>query len=173
MADLIRSATIADVDAIADVHVRSWQATYRGQMPDDYLDTLSVTDRAAMWRGVIERADPRRGVFVAETTGEIVGFTAVGPCHDEDVSSSCGEVYTIYSLPSAWGQGIGRQLFERAVQELKARHFDPQVLWVVETNARARRFYEIAGWQPDGVTRTEAMPGFEVPAVRYRAPSAP
>jgi GNAT superfamily N-acetyltransferase len=169
---MIRVATPADVEAIADVHVRSWQATYRGQMPDEYLDGLSVADRAAMWRDVIARADPRRGVWIAEIEGEIVGFTAIGPCHDEDLSSSCGEVYTIYSLPSAWGKGVGHGLFERAVRELNARHFDPQILWVVDANAGARRFYEIAGWKPDGASRTEPMPTFDIRAVRYRAPDS-
>jgi GNAT superfamily N-acetyltransferase len=32
--------------AVARVHVRSWQAAYRGLLPDDYLDQLRPEDRA-------------------------------------------------------------------------------------------------------------------------------
>ena len=35
-------------------------------------------------------------------------------------------------------------------------------------NARARRFYEIAGWVADGSERTGEVFGITVPEVRYR-----
>jgi hypothetical protein len=34
------SATVADAPAMGRVHVRAWQAAYRGHMPDDYLGGL-------------------------------------------------------------------------------------------------------------------------------------
>jgi GNAT superfamily N-acetyltransferase len=51
---LIRRATPGDVIAVATVHVRSWQAAYRGLMPDEVLDGLSVERRAGMWRSVLQ-----------------------------------------------------------------------------------------------------------------------
>jgi RimJ/RimL family protein N-acetyltransferase len=42
------------------------------------------------------------------------------------------------------------------------------VLWVLEANERARRFYERGGWKADGETRVEAISGQPVPQVRYR-----
>jgi hypothetical protein len=42
------------------------------------------------------------------------------------------------------------------------------VLWVLPANARARRFYEIAGWVADGSERTMEVLGVVVPEVRYR-----
>ena len=46
--------------------------------------------------------------------------------------------------------------------------FDETVLWVLPANARARRFYEIAGWACDGTERTMEVQGVVVPEVRYR-----
>lgn len=44
---------------------------------------------------------------------------------------------------------------------------------MLPTNARARRFYEAAGWQPDGATRTDRVWGCQVEELRYRIDLAP
>ncbi len=46
---LLRPAEPADAMAVARVHVRSWQAAYRGLLPDAYLDGLRPEDRAARY----------------------------------------------------------------------------------------------------------------------------
>ena len=46
---MIRQAAPSDVDAIARVHVKTWQTAYRGHMPDAHLDALDESRRAAMW----------------------------------------------------------------------------------------------------------------------------
>jgi hypothetical protein len=45
----IRTARPADALALAEVHVRSWQAGYRHLLPDAYLDSLRPADRAARY----------------------------------------------------------------------------------------------------------------------------
>jgi len=42
---MIRPATPEDARAIAEVHVASWRYAYRGLLPDDVLDRLSVEER--------------------------------------------------------------------------------------------------------------------------------
>jgi RimJ/RimL family protein N-acetyltransferase len=39
---------------------------------------------------------------------------------------------------------------------------------VLEDNPRARRFYERAGWEPDGKRKAEVRWGVRAPEVRYR-----
>ena len=41
----VRLATAADVPAMGRLHVRAWQAAYRGHVPDDYLDGLRAEVR--------------------------------------------------------------------------------------------------------------------------------
>lgn len=43
-------------------------------------------------------------------------------------------------------------------------------LWVLKHNARARRFYERAGFAPDGAEEAEEIAGARVPEVRYARP---
>ena len=113
----VRPATVADAPAMGRLHVRAWQAAYRGEMPDDYLDGLRAEDRAAGW----ERA-----------------------------------------------LGVERERAAVLVAELARLGFEETVLWVLPANARARRFYEIAGWVADGASRTTEVLGVVVPEVRYR-----
>ena len=42
------------------------------------------------------------------------------------------------------------------------------MLWVLDTNIRARRFYEVAGWKPDGGLKTETLGDLLLSEVRYR-----
>lgn len=52
---------------------------------------------------------------------------------------------------------------------IRSRSQSRATLWVLETNERARRFYEIAGWLPDGATKTEMRGSVELREVRYHA----
>ncbi len=164
----IREATPADAPAIASVHVRSWRAAYRGQIPDETLDRMSVEDREATWREWLRDPRPEQRAWVAEDGGRVVGFSSTAPTEDADAAPGAAEVYTIYLEPEAFGQGIGRALFAQAVDDLRDRGFRAATLWVLETNERARRFYEAAGWRPDGAVTTERIDCSNLPTVRYR-----
>jgi ribosomal protein S18 acetylase RimI-like enzyme len=161
----VRPATVADAPAMGRLHVRAWQAAYRGHMPDDYLDGLRASERAAGWERVLRRERHRGVVLVAEQAGEVTGFANVGPAEDP---VGAGELYAINVDPAHWGTGTGRALLLAAQAELARLGFDETVLWVLPANARARRFYEIAGWVADGSERTMEVLGVVVPEVRYR-----
>jgi RimJ/RimL family protein N-acetyltransferase len=77
-------------------------------------------------------------------------------------------LYAINIDPHHWGTGVGRALLAAAQAELARLGYAQAVLWVLPDNARARRFYEVAGWTTDGVQRTTEVRGVVVPEVRYR-----
>jgi len=53
---------------------------------------------------------------------------------------------------------IQRGDVDRAVAALREAGVETARLWVLEENARARRFYEKRGWRPDGSTRVVEYP---------------
>jgi len=164
----VRPATVNDAESIADIHVRSWQAAYVGQVPKDYLDGLSVDDRVRTWRQMLGQLDcSRSGVFVLVDGDEVDGFTGFGPSRDDDAAGDVGEVASIYLAPERWGQGCGRMLIEAAAERLRDASFATATLWVLRTNTRARRFYEAAGWRPDGKEMTDSSRGFPLIETRY------
>jgi GNAT superfamily N-acetyltransferase len=168
----VREATAEDASDIARVHVASWRATYPGIVPSHVLETLSIERREAYWRETAANPGDLR-VWVAESGGRIVGFASDGPCRDEDLPAGAGEIQAIYLEPDAWGRGIGRALFERAVADLRGRRFEPLVLWVLTDNVRGRDFYERQGWRPEGGARELDFNGTRVEERRYAAPAEP
>lgn len=170
MSVTIRDAVPDDARAIAEVHVRSWQAAYRGELPDDYLDGLSIDERERMWAGLLAAPEPRAAIFVAtDDDGRVVGFTGVGPSRDDDALDETGEVRTIYLRPEWFDKGAGRDLFARANDRLRELGFSRATLWVLATNERSRRFYEKAGWVFDGTESAHQNQCLNMPIVRYAA----
>ena len=163
----IRAATPEDARPVAEVHVTSWRHTYRGLVPDDYLDRLSVDDRESMWLGAFADPDPKSGALVAENGGLVVGFASFGPSRDEGVADGTGEVPAVYVEPSSLGTGVGRELFEGVTRSLRDAGYTRATLWVLEANAPARRFYEKAGWSWDGAVSTHMFDCANEPVVRY------
>jgi ribosomal protein S18 acetylase RimI-like enzyme len=162
----IRGATAADVPAIEAVRRASWRAAYAGLVGQVHLD------RATTGPFDPPRPPPSRRTVVAVTAAgaAVVGYSSFGPeraVHaltlspaavagnlprftDAGSAGQVGEVYAIYLDPAYWSTGAGRALMDAATAGLTAAGYESAVLWVLEGNARARRFYEIAGWRPDG-----------------------
>ena len=166
MSRIFRTAHSDDVRGIAEVHVRSWQAAYRGQVPDSYLEGLSVEKRELVWTEILK--DQMRGVLIAEEEARIVGFSSFGPVRDEEENRLLtGEIYSIYVLEEFWNLGIGRTLMENSLIALERDGFGSVKVWVLETNQRARAFYEKFGFKTDGVRKTEKRENFELREIRY------
>ena len=160
----IRPARPEDAAAVAAVHVRTWQAAYDHVFGAERLATLDaqLPQRVERWERVLR---DEGGVWVAEEDGRVVGFVSIGPEREEP---AVGELYAIYVLPEAWGSGAGTALMREAVAALQDAYGGEAVLWVLEDNPRARRFYEREGWSHDGGRKTDTLLGVEISEVRYR-----
>ncbi|MFF4777066.1 hypothetical protein ACFY05_29825 [Microtetraspora fusca] len=68
----VRMGEPAEAADVLRVKNASWQEAYRGVVPDDFLDGLTVTPGAvAHWQGMM--ADPACGVVVGEAAGRSSG----------------------------------------------------------------------------------------------------
>ncbi|AVZ76259.1 hypothetical protein SLUN_32700 [Streptomyces lunaelactis] len=163
----IRRALTPDAAGIAAVHVRSWQAAFPGLVPQRHLDALDPAREALAWAGrLTEPRRPAAGVLVAETDEGIVAFAGYAPGR----TAGTAEIGALYSLPEVWGTGVGRRLLAAVVQELTAAGRTRASLWVLEANERARRFYEAAGWRPDGAVEVDTTGGRPQIKLRYQLP---
>lgn len=162
----VRAAVEADARSIAEVHVETWRVAYKGQVPDDYLESLSVDQREDMWRVML--ADTGSQTFVIEHDARVVGFANVSPSRDEDATPTTGELAAIYVLPERWGDGAGHALLGFALDALRDVRNASATLWVLDTNTRAQAFYEAHGWAADGATKSEERDSFVLRELRYR-----
>ncbi len=166
----LRRARQSDARGIAEVHVGTWRHAYRNLLPAAYLDSLSVDARERFWATELRVLPAGRSLWLAESDGQIVGFANAGPSRDDGMPPSTGEVYAIYVLPECWDRGVGRNLLVHAERDLIEHGYDEATLWVLESNDRARRFYEAAGWRTDGAIKVDRIGDRQVREVRYRLP---
>ena len=165
----IRHAQLGDAERLGAIQVRAWQATYRGVMPDEYLDELNADDRAAYWCRQLLALLPAQRLKLIVEDRVVVGFAAAGAEHDGR-AAGVGELYAINLDPQVWGRGLGRALLRDVTAELAGLGYREAVLWVVPQNDRARRFYESEEWRDDHVRRDDEVFGVVVPEMRYRRP---
>ncbi|WWQ67589.1 GNAT family N-acetyltransferase [Streptomyces sp. Q6] len=161
---LLRPMTLDDCAAVAEVRVRGWRFAYAGLMPRAYLDAMSADRDAERRRELFGRSEE----YVAERAGRVIGWGCHGPCRDTDVPPGEGELYALYVDPAQLSTGVGRALLETCLAGSLAAGRPVMRLWVVEGNARARRFYERAGFVADGAREPYEVGGASVPELRYR-----
>lgn len=145
----IRLALPQDAPGIAQVHVQSWQTSYRGIVTDEVLDNQSIPRRQGYWEqilvGMENNIDALHFVFVAENEqGEIVGFASGGKSRQENLPFE-GELYAIYILEMAKRRGIGERLFRAIAEKLHAEGYRSMMLWVLADNHPGKQFYEKMG----------------------------
>ncbi|GAB1689498.1 N-acetyltransferase family protein [Krasilnikovia sp. M28-CT-15] len=159
MTVLLRPAADGDLPAVGALHFHSRRSAYAGLFSPAALEHGSPAALGEWWaeRWRWERETHR--LTVADADGELVGFTYLGPTTDPGVT----ELYAIHVAPLWVGRGVGRLLMRDALAHLGER----AVLWVLEGNTRARRFYEHGGWVPDGATRDQPMGPETAPQLRY------
>ncbi|WP_372869256.1 GNAT family N-acetyltransferase [Planomicrobium okeanokoites] len=139
----IRKATLADARGIARVHVDSWLATYKGIVPDAYLNQLNYGARERLWN---ENLKADNNFVAVNEDGEVIGFADGGKERTGKYAAFEGELYSIYILPQSQGQGIGVSLLRNVVDDIRQKGMNSLLVWVLADN-RSRGFYEKFGGQ--------------------------
>jgi GNAT superfamily N-acetyltransferase len=191
---VIRSASAADAAQVAVVMRDSWFAAYGGIIAPAIIDRATSPDGGARIRQSFRiRPWQRMIAAVADRQGQqrqqgqegdepgIVGYASFGP--ERDVLGTpwpypltpagsdglIAELYALYVHPAWWSTGTGRALMDRVLAKVRMAGYASITLWVLEANARARRFYQRAGFAPDGARHVlDDLGG--VTEIRYRRP---
>ncbi len=112
----IRAAIQRDMSRVAQVHVESWQRSFAGIAPHDFLAGMSVEKRLKAYSE--RRCEEFYEMLVAEDREEgIVGFADFGtPKLALDFDA---QIFSFYFLPEFQRMGLGERLFRRCVGRLK------------------------------------------------------
>lgn len=140
---IIRKAHKSDLSFIAKIHVDTWNTSYKGIIPDEYLKGRSYKEQEQKWlQRIFDNPNSKEFMYAAENEeGKILGFASASIENKEETDSI---LYTIYILKEYQRQGIGKLLLKSIVKDLKTLKAKSMITWVFEDNP-SRRFYEALG----------------------------
>jgi len=152
----IRPGNLSDVPSISRVYAESWKTTYDGLVPDIFLKGMTEPAAAKIFTESLQPNSFSYFFHVVETEeGRLVGF-ADGGKERSRPEQGVGELYAIYILKEFQKKGIGRQLFDAAVQSLLKSGLNSMIVWILEASPY-RKFYEsLKGQLQPGVKRLNA-----------------
>lgn len=145
---------------ISNIYEQSWKYAYKNIIPQDYLDSIP----SGRWANGVNK-NGRKDLAVFEN-GSLAGTASICASRWEK-HREFGEIVSIYLLPEYMGKGIGRILLQRCIKELQKLGYDKILLWVLEENYRARRFYEKNGFVCSGEYMSDNIGGKDLREVMY------
>ncbi len=144
----VRRAALADVEAITRIY---------NQGIEDRVATLETELRTPEDRRewLAARGD-RHPVLVAERGGQVIAWGSLNrfnprPAYDHVVD------FSIYVAREARGQGVGRVLLPRVVDEARRLGYHKMVLAAFPTNEAGMRLYEAMGFSRVGIYREQGL----------------
>jgi RimJ/RimL family protein N-acetyltransferase len=100
---------------------------------------------------------------------------AIGTVHFTDARESPGDgdpiparahLSGLFVEPSRWGEGLGGELLDAAVVEMRERGYRDAELFTATANRRSRSVYEARGWRRLAVANTHKHDGLWLAAYR-------
>ena len=140
---LIRKRTKEDCKDIAHVVTVAWNETYKGIVPDWFLEELKNNEEERVKKYYNDFDENDNNQFVLEVDNEIVGFVNFGVTSDEEYQN-CGEIFALYIISKYKGNGFGRKLVETAKNELKNMGYDKMIIACLKGNP-SNEFYKHIG----------------------------
>ena len=141
----IREARPGEARQLADVQERASLAALGHIFPPELYPYPTDAIRT---RWIEATADPARRTLIAVSGEEPVGAASV----------SAEWLEGLYLVPERWGSGLADELHDRALELVRELGSTKCHLWVLEENARARRFYERRSWRENVRARVVEYP---------------
>ena len=129
---MIVSVDRSNLPAAAAVHSVSWQDSHRAFCSPDFIRLHTPEHQAEYLQ---QKLDQGSGIYMLVET-KPVGIVSVTGSLIED----------LYVLPDYQNQGYGAMLLQYAIRQCVST----PVLWILENNTGAARFYRRAGFRETG-----------------------
>ena len=137
---VLREATMADLRALAELHVRTFNETHMGAGEEG----PGYSTRERQWRDKLAETDARNFVLVLESaTGQLVGFIWCHPTKNNPRWAA--RLNKIYLLRDYQRRGLGKHMVSAAVARLLEHGLTSMALFTEVDNEQACRFYDQLG----------------------------
>jgi len=160
----ISLATPTDAYDMAEIHTRSWEAAYKDIIPPDFIREKNTT-RPALWQKILTSENTSQ--YVIRKDGKTVGLMGLNRPNDDDLGDNFYELQAIYLHPDYFRQGVGTLAMNFAFDKARSLCKTDIVVWVLEENLAAIKFYQKFGFAADGKTK-EVNYGRTLKLIRMR-----
>ncbi|HWU22546.1 MAG TPA: GNAT family N-acetyltransferase [Nocardioides sp.] len=144
MAELIRAAADADLDAVAAIYDREVELGHA---------TFDVAPPPrSSWETKLASAHPGDHFVVAELDGEVVGFAYSSAYREKGAYAGTRET-TVYLRPEAAGRGLGRRLYDDLLGRLREAGVHTALACLAVPNDASEALHRACGFERVGVMR--------------------
>ena len=136
---MIRYYEQKDIEQVAKIITEDWKIAYKGIIDDEYLKNLDYKDKE---KSIREKYQKQKSIVLDEE-GIVKGYSRFGENRDEE--KDLAELYALYVKADERGKKIGEKLLRKTADILSKRGYKGIVIWCLEKNKNARKFYEKMG----------------------------
>ena len=141
---IIEKLYLDNVENYARVNALAWKQSYKGIVNDDFLELINTEPE--IQKSILNlkeglKDNSRR--FLLKYDNEYVGVLRVRKTK-YDKYTECGELGALYLLDSVKGKGLGKILFNKAINELKDMNYDKMIIGCLSENP-SNEFYKHMG----------------------------
>ena len=141
---IIEKLNLDNVEYYARVNALAWKQSYKGIVNDDFLELINTEPE--IQKSILNlkeglKDNSRR--FLLKYDNEYVGVLRVRKTK-YDKYTECGELGALYLLDSVKGKGLGKILFNKAINELKDMDYDKMIIGCLSLNP-SNDFYKHMG----------------------------
>jgi ribosomal protein S18 acetylase RimI-like enzyme len=137
----VRAATEADADSIGIIHAEAWKTTYKGIVHESFLAKQDPNQRAQ--EALARITNPSTDFLVVEANFEVAGFIDTGKSRNPEIADA--QIHSIYIAQKYQSRGLGKSLFQAAIEKAKQRGFQNIFVSVLSKNIQAVSFYRKSG----------------------------
>lgn len=140
----IEKMDLHNVEPYARVNALAWLQSYRGIVNNDFLELIHTEEE--IQKTIIHlKSNLKDGSrrFLLKEDNQYIGILRTRKTKYEKYSQ-CGELGALYLLDNAKGNGFGKILFEKAVEELADMGYKSMIIGCLAENP-ANGFYKHMG----------------------------
>lgn len=154
----VRIARASDAPAVGLVQAVVWREAYAAHLPAEVVDQFEPRGFTNAWRSSLQKPPSRDHLLLVACAGEqVVGFAAVAPSDDPDLSEDGAELLVLGVHPDARRQGHGSRLLNAAVDTARGRGRRSLAAWILADAEDVRVFLHSAGLESDGAQRERVV----------------
>ena len=142
----IKKAQLKDIETLSRIHSTSLIAAFGGLFPEEIvMQFFGFERRLKGFAKELEKGQPVN--FLVYDEDEAIGILSYGPSRHMEVDDDTIEIWRVYFLPGYWGRGAAAIAMDLIMKKIQEAGYKKVILWVMEENLRARRFYEKSGFE--------------------------